>query len=101
MRSHVPSHGEHGVSQYLDEDNRTNRIDDSLQIFTQICSHQLLKKVHMVLFLSTSRAIRGGLRLTRLRRRQDRPSPQQTRGWHSRETLVRGLPCAAVDRHGA
>ena len=39
---------------YLEEDPRTNRIDDSLQLFTQICSNQLLKKVHLVLFLSMS-----------------------------------------------
>jgi len=38
--------------QYLEEDPRTNRIDDSLQLFTQICSNQLLKKVHLVLFLN-------------------------------------------------
>lgn len=41
--------------QYLEEDPRTNRIDDSLQLFTQICSNQLLKRVHLVLFLSMSR----------------------------------------------
>ncbi|TCD65139.1 hypothetical protein EIP91_003032 [Steccherinum ochraceum] len=38
--------------QYLEEDPRTNRIDDSLQLFTQICSNPLLKKVHLVLFLN-------------------------------------------------
>lgn len=38
--------------QYLEEDPRTNRIDDSLQLFTQICSNALLKNVHLVLFLS-------------------------------------------------
>lgn len=41
------------VPQYLEEDPRTNRIDDSLQLFTQICSNPLLKNVHLVLFLST------------------------------------------------
>ena len=40
--------------QYLEEDPRTNRIDDSLQLFTQICSNPLLKSVHLVLFLSRS-----------------------------------------------
>jgi len=44
----------HRSSQYLDEDPRTNRIDDSLQLFTQICSNALLKNVHLVLFLSAS-----------------------------------------------
>ena len=29
-----------------------NRINDSLQLFTMICSNELLKKVHLVLFLS-------------------------------------------------
>ncbi|KAI0031203.1 guanine nucleotide-binding protein [Vararia minispora EC-137] len=38
--------------QYLEEDPRTNRIDDSLQLFTAICSNQLLKNVHLVLFLN-------------------------------------------------
>jgi len=38
--------------QYLEEDPRTNRIDDSLQLFTQICSNALLKSVHLVLFLN-------------------------------------------------
>lgn len=40
--------------QYLEEDPRTNRIDDSLQLFTQICSNKLLKDTHLVLFLSMS-----------------------------------------------
>jgi len=43
--------------QYLEEDPRTNRIDDSLQLFTQICSNALLKNVHLVLFLSTWRVL--------------------------------------------
>ncbi|KZT73657.1 G-protein alpha subunit [Daedalea quercina L-15889] len=38
--------------QYLSEDPRTNRIDDSLQLFKQICSNQLLKQAHLVLFLN-------------------------------------------------
>ncbi|KAF8627267.1 hypothetical protein AX15_004447 [Amanita polypyramis BW_CC] len=38
--------------QYLEEDPRINRIDDSLQLFTQICSNRLLKSVHLVLFLN-------------------------------------------------
>jgi len=41
-------------AQYLEEDPRTNRIDDSLQLFTQICANPLLKNVHLVLFLSES-----------------------------------------------
>ena len=36
----------------MDEDARTNRVDDSLQLFKQICSNQLLKRAHLVLFLS-------------------------------------------------
>ena len=40
------------IKQYLEEDPRTNRIDDSLQLFTAICSNRLLKGVHLVLFLS-------------------------------------------------
>ncbi|KAI6037566.1 guanine nucleotide binding protein, alpha subunit [Pisolithus marmoratus] len=38
--------------QYLEEDGRTNRLDDSLQLFTAICSNKLLKKSHLVLLLN-------------------------------------------------
>lgn len=38
--------------QYLEEDPRTNRIDDSLQLFTSICSNKLLRKASMVLMLN-------------------------------------------------
>ncbi|KAH8831637.1 guanine nucleotide binding protein, alpha subunit [Flagelloscypha sp. PMI_526] len=44
--------------QYLEEDPRTNRIDDSLQLFTQICSNTLLKNVHLVLFLNKTDLLR-------------------------------------------
>ena len=46
--------------QYLEEDPRINRIDDSLQLFTQICANSLLKKVHLVLFLSNCCLYRSG-----------------------------------------
>ncbi|KAI6108043.1 guanine nucleotide binding protein, alpha subunit [Pisolithus sp. B1] len=49
--------------QYLEEDPRTNRIDDSLQLFTQICSNQLLKRVHLVLFLNKTDILRKKLEL--------------------------------------
>ncbi|KIJ67996.1 hypothetical protein HYDPIDRAFT_107560 [Hydnomerulius pinastri MD-312] len=38
--------------QYLEEDARTNRVDDSLQLFTAICSNKLLKNSHLVLLLN-------------------------------------------------
>ncbi|KAL0956953.1 hypothetical protein HGRIS_003054 [Hohenbuehelia grisea] len=38
--------------QYLEEDLQTNRIEDSLQLFTAICSNQLLKDTHLVLLLN-------------------------------------------------
>lgn len=38
--------------QYLDEDPRTNRIDDSLQLFTAICQNKLLAKAALVLMLN-------------------------------------------------
>jgi guanine nucleotide-binding protein subunit alpha len=38
--------------QYLEEDQRTNRIHDSLQLFTAICSNKLLKSAHLVLLLN-------------------------------------------------
>ncbi|TFK49602.1 G-protein alpha subunit [Heliocybe sulcata] len=47
--------------QYLEEDPRTNRIDDSLQLFTQICSNPLLKKVHLVLFLNKTDVLQAKL----------------------------------------
>jgi guanine nucleotide-binding protein subunit alpha len=47
--------------QYLEEDPRTNRIDDSLQLFTQICSNVLLKHVHLVLFLNKTDILRAKL----------------------------------------
>ncbi|THV07236.1 guanine nucleotide-binding protein [Dendrothele bispora CBS 962.96] len=47
--------------QYLEEDPRTNRIDDSLQLFTQICSNPLLKNVHLVLFLNKTDLLRAKL----------------------------------------
>ncbi|KAG6375574.1 guanine nucleotide binding protein, alpha subunit [Boletus reticuloceps] len=37
---------------YLEEDARTNRVDDSLQLFTAICSNKLLKNSHLVLLLN-------------------------------------------------
>ncbi|KAH9960924.1 G-alpha-domain-containing protein [Russula dissimulans] len=47
--------------QYLDEDPRTNRIDDSLQLFTAICSNQLLKNLHLVLFLNKTDILQNKL----------------------------------------
>ncbi|KAF9263764.1 G-alpha-domain-containing protein [Marasmius fiardii PR-910] len=47
--------------QYLDEDPRTNRIDDSLQLFTSICSHKLLKNAPLVLILNKTDLLRAKL----------------------------------------
>jgi guanine nucleotide-binding protein subunit alpha len=47
--------------QYLEEDPRTNRIDDSLQLFTQICANPLLKKAHLVLFLNKTDLLKAKL----------------------------------------
>jgi len=47
--------------QYLDEDPKMNRINDSLQLFTYICSNELLKKVHLVLFLNKTDVLREKL----------------------------------------
>ncbi|KAF7312495.1 Guanine nucleotide-binding protein alpha-4 subunit [Mycena indigotica] len=55
--------------QYLEEDPRTNRIDDSLQLFTQVCSNALLKSVHLVLFLNKTDLLKAkidnGLRVAK------------------------------------
>ncbi|KAG8744141.1 hypothetical protein FRC10_010710 [Ceratobasidium sp. 414] len=47
--------------QYLEEDPRTNRIDDSLQLWTQITSSPMLKLVHLVLFLNKCDVLRAKL----------------------------------------
>ncbi|KAF8653603.1 hypothetical protein AX16_003847 [Volvariella volvacea WC 439] len=47
--------------QYLEEDPQTNRIDDSLQLFTQICANPLLKSVHLVLFLNKTDLLKAKL----------------------------------------
>ncbi|GBE88344.1 Guanine nucleotide-binding protein alpha-4 subunit [Sparassis crispa] len=47
--------------QYLAEDPRTNRVDDSLQLFRQICSNRLLKNAHLVLFLNKTDVLREKL----------------------------------------
>ncbi|KAF8893616.1 G-protein alpha subunit [Infundibulicybe gibba] len=44
--------------QYLEEDPRTNRIEDSLQLFTAICSNKLLKNAHLADLLK--KKIRAG-----------------------------------------
>ncbi|KZP22348.1 G-alpha-domain-containing protein [Athelia psychrophila] len=53
--------------QYLDEDSRTNRIDDSLQLFTAICSNKLLKNAHLVLLLNKAdllkRKLEAGIKI--------------------------------------
>lgn len=38
--------------QYLEEDPRVNRIDDSFQLFTAICQNKLLSKAALVLMLN-------------------------------------------------
>ncbi|EAU90930.1 hypothetical protein CC1G_02317 [Coprinopsis cinerea okayama7 len=38
--------------QYLEEDPKVNRIDDSLQLFTSICKNKIFKDVHLVLMLN-------------------------------------------------
>ncbi|KAI9000626.1 G-protein alpha subunit [Trametes punicea] len=47
--------------QYLDEDPKTNRIDDSLQLFKHICSNELLKRAHLVLFLNKTDVLKAKL----------------------------------------
>ena len=53
--------------QYLEEDYKVNRIDDSLQTFTSVCSNPLLKNVHLVLFLNKidilQRKIQAGIKV--------------------------------------
>ncbi|KAH8806758.1 guanine nucleotide binding protein, alpha subunit [Flagelloscypha sp. PMI_526] len=55
--------------QYLDEDSKINRIDDSLQLFTAICSNKLLEKAHLVLLLNKAdllkKKLASGVRVKR------------------------------------
>ena len=55
--------------QYLEEDPRVNRIDDSLQLFTAICQNKLLSKAALVLMLNKVKhacCAAVGVTLTRL-----------------------------------
>ncbi|EJF65613.1 G-alpha-domain-containing protein [Dichomitus squalens LYAD-421 SS1] len=47
--------------QYLEEDPKTNRIDDSLQLFTTICSNKLLSNAALVLMLNKTDLLRQKL----------------------------------------
>ncbi|EIN11213.1 G-alpha-domain-containing protein [Punctularia strigosozonata HHB-11173 SS5] len=47
--------------QYLEEDSRVNRIDDSLQLWTAICSNKLLKQAALVLLLNKTDLLRQKL----------------------------------------
>ncbi|KAF5386063.1 hypothetical protein D9615_002701 [Tricholomella constricta] len=47
--------------QYLEEDPKTNRIDDSLQLFNAICSNKLLVNAHLVLLLNKADLLRKKL----------------------------------------
>ncbi|QRV74968.1 G-protein alpha subunit [Ceratobasidium sp. AG-Ba] len=47
--------------QYLEEDPKTNRIDDSLQLWTQITSSPILKYVHLVIFLNKCDVLKAKL----------------------------------------
>ncbi|TFK82996.1 G-protein alpha subunit [Polyporus arcularius HHB13444] len=47
--------------QYLEEDPRTNRIDDSLQLFTTICANKLLGNAALVLMLNKTDLLRQKL----------------------------------------
>ncbi|KAF9509042.1 hypothetical protein BS47DRAFT_185430 [Hydnum rufescens UP504] len=48
--------------QFLDEDPTKNRIDDSFQLFSSICTHPLLQRAHIVLFLNKTDVLRRKLR---------------------------------------
>ena len=48
--------------QFLDEERTVNRVDDSLQLFSSICTHPLLQRTHIVLFLNKIDVLRRKLR---------------------------------------
>ncbi|KAF9557492.1 G-protein alpha subunit [Agrocybe pediades] len=47
--------------QFLEEDPKTNRIDDSLTLFSNICSNELLKDAHLVVLLNKIDLLRAKL----------------------------------------
>ncbi|KZT40029.1 G-alpha-domain-containing protein [Sistotremastrum suecicum HHB10207 ss-3] len=55
--------------QYLDEDYRVNRVQDSLELFGQIVENELLRDVHMVLFFNKAdilaKKLEQGVEVTR------------------------------------
>ncbi|KAJ3205268.1 hypothetical protein HK099_000872, partial [Clydaea vesicula] len=38
--------------QFMEEEPETNRLVDSLKLFTDVCNHKLLKESSMILFLN-------------------------------------------------
>ena len=48
------------VAQVLYEDENTNRMDEALSLFEQICNHQSFKKTSMILFLNKVRRRANG-----------------------------------------
>ena len=60
-----------GVSEFdqvLREDNRTNRLEDSLQLFGQMVSNEFLRKSHFVVFLNKVDLLEKKLKKTSLER---------------------------------
>lgn len=78
-------------SQYLEEDPRTNRIDDSLQLFTAICQNKLLAKAALVLMLNkVCSAFISPWSSVSLTERAAGGSPEEEAGsWHQSQKIVR------------
>jgi hypothetical protein len=47
--------------QWLDEDPRTNRLDDSMKLFEAVCRNLLLRKAMLVLFMNKVDVLRQKL----------------------------------------
>ena len=62
----------------LAEDPRINRLDDSLQLWRTVCSHPLLARVELVLFLNKcdllERKLRSGVRFADYVKSYDQPN---------------------------
>jgi hypothetical protein len=55
--------------QWLDEDARTNRLDDSMKLFESVCKSPLLQRAVLVLFMNKidvlARKLRSGVRVSK------------------------------------
>ncbi|KAF6744891.1 guanine nucleotide binding protein, alpha subunit [Ephemerocybe angulata] len=79
--------------QYLEEDAKVNRIDDSLQLFTMICQNKIFKDVHLVLMLNKTdllkKKLAAGIRIRKyITSYSDRPNTYEAAASYFRSHFV-------------